>query len=127
LKASATEIIGYCRVKHHTPWFHDECTKLLNQRKQAKLQCLQNPGQTNGGNLNNVRCETTRTFRNKKREYPEEKLISLKQTEQIYQRCFRGINKFKKGFEPRTNLVKDENGDLSDFHNILKRWKNYFC
>jgi hypothetical protein len=27
----------------------------------------------------------------------------------------------------RSNLVKDENGDLlSDPHNILNRWKNYF-
>jgi hypothetical protein len=23
-----------------------------------------------------------------------------------------GINKFKKGYQPRTNLVKDENGDV---------------
>jgi hypothetical protein len=25
---------------------------------------------------------------------------------------YRGINKFKKGYQPRSNLVKDENGDL---------------
>jgi hypothetical protein len=37
-----------------------------------------------------------------------------------------GINSFKKGYHPRNNLVKDENGDLlADSHNILKRWKNY--
>jgi hypothetical protein len=29
--------------------------------------------------------------------------------------------------EPRSNLVKDENGDrLADSHNIFNRWKNYF-
>jgi hypothetical protein len=29
--------------------------------------------------------------------------------------------------KPRSNLVKDENGDLlADSHNILNRWKNYF-
>jgi hypothetical protein len=28
---------------------------------------------------------------------------------------------------PRSNLVKDENGDLlADSHNILNRWNNYF-
>jgi len=28
----------------------------------------------------------------------------------------------------RTNLVKVQNGGLlPDSHNILKRWKNYFC
>jgi hypothetical protein len=41
---------------------------------------------------------------------------------------YRGINKFKKGYQPKTNLVKDENGNpLAHSHNILKRWKNYFC
>jgi hypothetical protein len=38
----------------------------------------------------------------------------------------RRINGFKKGYQPRNNLVKDKNGDLlADFHNILNRWKNY--
>jgi hypothetical protein len=40
---------------------------------------------------------------------------------------YRGINKFKRGYQPRNNLVKDENGDLLvDSHNILNRWNNYF-
>jgi hypothetical protein len=40
---------------------------------------------------------------------------------------YRGINKFKRGYKPRSNLVKDENGDLlADSHNILNGWKNYF-
>jgi hypothetical protein len=35
---------------------------------------------------------------------------------------YRGINAFKRGYQPRSNLVKDENGDLlADFHNILNR------
>jgi hypothetical protein len=39
----------------------------------------------------------------------------------------RGINKFKKGYKLRNNLVKDENGDLlADSNNILKKWKNCF-
>jgi hypothetical protein len=40
----------------------------------------------------------------------------------------RGINEFKKGYQPRNNLVKDERSDLlADPHKILNRWKNYFC
>jgi hypothetical protein len=39
-----------------------------------------------------------------------------------------GINKFKKRYQPRTNLVKEERGNLlADPHKILNRWKNYFC
>jgi hypothetical protein len=40
---------------------------------------------------------------------------------------YRLINEFNKCYQPRSNLAKDENGDLlADFHNILNRWKNYF-
>jgi hypothetical protein len=40
---------------------------------------------------------------------------------------YRGINELKRGYQPRNNLVKDENGDLLvESHNILSRWKNYF-
>jgi hypothetical protein len=40
---------------------------------------------------------------------------------------YRGINEFKKGYQPRNNLVNDENGDLfPHYHNILNRWKSYF-
>jgi hypothetical protein len=40
---------------------------------------------------------------------------------------YRGINEFKRSYQQRNNLVKDENGDqLADSHNILNRSKNYF-
>ena len=33
---------------------------------------------------------------------------------------YRGISDFKKGYQPRTNIVKDEKGDLvTDCHSIL--------
>jgi hypothetical protein len=39
----------------------------------------------------------------------------------------RGINEFKRGYQPRSNLVKNENGDLlADSNTILNRWKSYF-
>jgi hypothetical protein len=38
-----------------------------------------------------------------------------------------GINDFKKGYQPRTNIVKNEKGDLvADSHSIMARWRNYF-
>ena len=40
----------------------------------------------------------------------------------------RGISDFKKGYQPRTNIVKDEKGDLiTDSHSILADWRNHFC
>jgi hypothetical protein len=38
---------------------------------------------------------------------------------------YMGSNDFKKGYQPKTNLVKDERGDLlADPHKILNRWKS---
>jgi hypothetical protein len=77
MKASVTESLGYYEFKEHRTCLDDECSKLLDQRKQAKLQWLQNPSQTNGDNMNNVRRETNRNLR-KKRENPKEKIDELK-------------------------------------------------
>jgi hypothetical protein len=39
----------------------------------------------------------------------------------------RGINEFKKGYQPRINIIKDENGNLiTNPKNVLNRWKNFF-
>jgi hypothetical protein len=39
---------------------------------------------------------------------------------------YRGINDFKKEYQPRTVIVKDEKGDLvADSHSIMVRWRNY--
>ena len=38
-----------------------------------------------------------------------------------------GICKFKKGYQPRTNTVKDEKGNLvTDSHSSVARWRNHF-
>jgi hypothetical protein len=46
----------------------------------------------------------------------------------IIRDLYRGLNEFKRGYQPRSYLMKDENGDLlADSHNVLNRWWNYFC
>jgi hypothetical protein len=40
---------------------------------------------------------------------------------------YRGTNEFKRGYQPRINVVKDKKGDLvADCHSILARWRNHF-
>jgi hypothetical protein len=38
IKISAKESLGYFEFKKHKPWFDEGCSKLLDQRKQIKLQ-----------------------------------------------------------------------------------------
>ena len=42
-------------MKQHKPWFDEEYLGILDQRKQAKMQWIQDPSQSNVDNLNNVK------------------------------------------------------------------------
>ena len=49
----------------------------LDERKQTKLQWVQNPSQRTVDNLNNVRREASRHFRNKKKAYLKAKIEDI--------------------------------------------------
>jgi hypothetical protein len=66
LERPAKESIGYFELKKHKPWFDEGCSKLLVERKQAKVQWLQDPSEINGDNLKIVRCEASGYFRIKR-------------------------------------------------------------
>jgi hypothetical protein len=108
IKTSAKDNLGYQKLKYNKPWSDDECSKLKDQRKQAKLQWLQNPNQINGDNLKNLRRETSRTFRKKKREYLKGKIkeFGTNNKNKNIRDLYRDINEFKKGYQPRINNYK---------------------
>jgi hypothetical protein len=114
-------------LKKHKPCFEEGCSKLFDQKKN-KPNCsgYRIQEKKNGDNLNTIRRETSRHFRNKKREYTKNKIDELTTNSKIKNRdLYRGINDFERGYQPRSNLVKAENGDLlADPHNFLNRWKN---
>ena len=73
IKTSAKESLGLHKLKQHKPWFDEECSVFLDQRKQAKMQWVQDPSQSNVDNQN-VRLEASRHFKNKKKEYLKAKI-----------------------------------------------------
>jgi hypothetical protein len=82
----------------------------------------------NGDNLQNLRHETSRTFRNKRRECLKGKINELETNNKNknIRDLYRGINEFKKGYRPRINIIKDDNGYLiADPQNVLNSWKNF--
>jgi len=55
--------------------------------------------------------------------------MNLKITVQIkyIKDLYRGINDFRKGYQPRADILKEENGDMfTDCHSILAGWRNHF-
>jgi hypothetical protein len=106
IKISAKESLSYYELRKHKPWFDKGCSKLVDQRKRTKLQVLQDPSEVNGDNLNSVRCEVSRHFRNKKREYLKDKIneLAVNSKNKNVIDLYRGINEFKRNYQPRNNL-----------------------
>ena len=55
-------------MKQHKKWFDEQFLGFLDQKKHAKMQWLQEANQSNTDNLNTVRHEASRHFRNKEKE-----------------------------------------------------------
>jgi hypothetical protein len=90
---------------------------------------LEYPSQINGDHLQILRHETSRTFRNKKREYLKGRINELETNNKnkYFTDLFRGISEFKKGYQPRINIIKNENGNLlKDPQSVLNRCKTFF-
>jgi glucan phosphorylase len=86
------------------------------------LKWLQDPSERNGDNLKIVSHEASRYFKNKKREYLKDKIneLATNSRNKNIRDLYRGINEFKRGYQLRNNLIKDENDDvLADSYNIL--------
>jgi len=130
IKTSVKKSLGLLEFKQNIPWFDEECLGFLDQRKWAIMQWIQDPSQSNVDNLNNVRHEVSRHFRNKKKAYLRAEIEELEINSKIQniRDLYRGIYDFKKGYQPRCNIVKDEKGDVvAESHSIVARWRrNYF-
>jgi len=110
IKISAKDSLGVHELKQHKPWLDEECFGFLVQRKQAKMQWVQDPSQSTVDNLNNVRPKDSRHFRNKKKEYLKVKIEELGTNSNIKNTMdfYRGINDFRLWytvFSYRTFLV----------------------
>jgi hypothetical protein len=78
------------------------------------MQWLQdaNQSKSNVNSLNNVRREASRHFRNTKKECLKAKIDELETKSKIksIRDLYRGISDFKKGYQPRTNIVQNDKG-----------------
>ena len=59
IQTSARESLGMHELKQNKPWLDEECLGFLDQRKWAKMQCIQDPSQRKVDILNNVRHEVS--------------------------------------------------------------------
>ena len=128
-------------------------TKHINKKTYKSNEASSNavvhdPRQSNVFNRNNVRHEATRHFRNKNKAYLKAKIEDVETNSKIknirglyrgisivarWRKYFpqllyvHGVNDIKKGYQHRTNVVKNEKGDLvADSYIFVASWRNYF-
>jgi hypothetical protein len=79
--------------------------------------------------IDNVRREASTVSGLEGRKYVKYKINDLETVRRKSMTdLYTGINEFQKCYQPRTNLVNYENGDLlADSHSILNRCRNFFC
>ena len=124
IETSVKESLCLHELKQHKPRFDEECLYFLDVMKQAKLQWIQDQSERNVDNLNNVRREASKHFRNKKNAYLKAKIEDLETNSKIKNitDMYRGVSDFKNGYHPRTNRVEYETGDLvTDSCSVLAR------
>jgi hypothetical protein len=85
---------------------------------------LQDPNKSSVDNLNNVRREAGRRFRNKRKGYLKAKIEEIETNSKI-----ENIREFCKGIndQPRVNTIKNEKDDLVAYlDSVLGRWRRHF-
>jgi hypothetical protein len=89
-------------LKQHKPWIDKGCSELLYERKQAKLQWVQDPSEITGGHLCSVRCEVSRHCRTENREYLKDRIneLATNSKNKNITDLYRGINEFKWVHQP---------------------------
>jgi hypothetical protein len=103
--------------------------RITRSKEINQITVIWDTSEINGDNLCNVRREASRHFRKKERKYIKDKIndLAINRKNKNISDLYRGIHELKRGYQLRSNLVKNQNDDLfEDSNNILNMWKSYF-
>jgi hypothetical protein len=98
--------------------------KIIRSKETSQAAMVTGSKKISGDNLNNVKREASKHFRNKRREYLKDRIneLATNSKNKNIRNLYRGINKFKRGYQTRRNSVKDKNGDLLAESNNTSTW-----
>jgi hypothetical protein len=98
----------------------------LDERKLARMQCLQDTNQSNEDNPKSVRREGNRYFRKKEGIYESRvNKLETNSRKRNVTHFYRGISDFKEDYQPRNNIVR--NCKVIRLPQYLARWRNHIC
>ena len=108
IQTSAKQSHGHYKWKEHKSRFDEEWVRVLDRRKQAKVQWLKESNKNNIDNPISVRLEGSRNLWNKRKEYLKAKFNELETNSKIknISALCSCISDFKKGYQPRAKRSK---------------------
>ena len=130
VRESADEVIGLRRRPRGKPWFDEECVAAIERRETARRMVFQCPRDVVlEAEYDYIRRETRRLLKSKKKCHLQSlvKELEIDSRQHNSRNFFQRVKSWRKGFQPRTNIISDENGQLmADSVRVVARWGQYF-
>ncbi|CAF3333272.1 unnamed protein product [Rotaria sp. Silwood2] len=121
--------IGLVNGQKKTAWWTEEIRKIINKKKTAYRNWLQQQTSENWHNYKQIRDNAKKMVREAKAKSWENFGHQMESNYHTATKVFwQTIRRLHKGGLKQTRSVKDANGELiTKEENILKRWKEYFA
>mgnify|MGYP000153190231 CR=1 FL=1 len=129
IKLSAVEVLDVQSTQPRNHWFDEDCEEAINKRNESRLHMLQKKTRIATEIYKENRKEAKLICRQKKKLYEETLLDDMEEKfgRNESRKFFESIRKYKTGFQPRSNLCRDTNGNIeADEMQVLRIWTDYF-
>jgi hypothetical protein len=126
---AAHTTVGETTRSRNKDWYDDEVRYVVEQKKQARMRCLQRNTRANRDLYNEKRVLATRTCRNKKREALGRKIDSIIENHRKNEsrKVHKKLKEVTQEYRPKAIACKDSQGNLlTEKDDIVNRWKEYF-
>ena len=129
VKEAAVDTLGFAKKKKNM-WFDEECERVADARRKDRIAWLENRDiREMRENFVRSRNEATATYKRKKKESMRRNISEIEQSRRSgrVREQYQGIKEIKNGYQPRSVMIKDKEGELIMNEDEVKaRWKDYF-
>ncbi|KAL4152688.1 hypothetical protein QTP88_000521 [Uroleucon formosanum] len=127
IKTTALEHLGKKKKVQKHKWFNDKCQSAIEERDKARSLMLTNPNTENNNNFAQKLREAKRIIRREKRLWEKERIKQIEDNRTNPKLFFKQTKELKTGYNPRTEIMKEENGELvTEGEEIAKQFGKVF-